>query len=173
MKKLLSLSIAILISCHAVAAQTTQESIDRLFVLAKIDSTISQTVESSNKNLQQMSQQMMQQFTVGKSLTPSQQKFMDAAMQTTVQSTIKLFHEEFTFEKLRAQYAQAYRETFTQKEIDDLSGFYESPVGQSFASKMTIVDEKFLAVRRAKMQAIVPKMMEIIQNSVKDSGLQK
>lgn len=64
-------------------------------------------------------------------------------------------HDEMSWAKMKPQYVRLYVETFDQDEVDGLLAFYATPAGQAMINKMPIV---------------MPKMMGVMQDSMRDSA---
>ena len=109
----------------------------------------------------------MQQLAAGKTLSPEQQRVLDAVPAKFA----AVMREEFTWASLRPAIVQLYRETFDQSEIDGLIAFYRSPVGQAFVSKMPIVMQKSMQVSQERMKVIVPKMRAAMEQAMADAKL--
>jgi hypothetical protein len=77
----------------------------------------------------------------------------------------KIVAEELSWTRMKAFSLQIYRESFTQKEVEDLIAFYESPTGQAFVAKMPVVTQKSIALMQQRM---VP-MMDRIQTAAKET----
>jgi uncharacterized protein len=122
-----------------------------------------ETMEGSYAQVEKMMQGLAMQSMGGRSLTEQDQK----AVNTTINKTMVLMKEEFTWEALKADFVKLYVSTFDQDEIDSLVAFYSSPTGQAFIRKMPILMQKSMELSQARMQQLLPRMMKIIQESVR------
>jgi uncharacterized protein len=162
MIKQLVLAAAIVLSAGPVLAEPASEaSVERLFAIIKPESTL----DAMFVGAEQMMRQALQQVTTGKALTSEQQRMMDSVPAKFV----AFMRSEYTWEKMKPQYVQLYRETFSQEEIDGLVTFYESKPGQALVDKMPIVLQKSFAISQAQMQALMPKMRAAIEEAVRDA----
>jgi uncharacterized protein len=122
-------------------------------------------IESIYAAMEQTMRGSMQQATMGTVVTPEQQHAMDA-MPAKFMAVVR---EQFSWETMRPQYVQLYRETFSQEEVDGFVAFYESDTGQAFVNKMPIVMQKSIAISQAKMKTLIPKMSEAIAQAVREA----
>ena len=65
-------------------------------------------------------------------------------------------------------YNRNYRETFTEKELNDLIAFYESPTGKMFVKKTPVILEKTSAVMQQKMVSILSRMNAMLEQTMKE-----
>lgn len=115
--------------------------------------------------MQQSMQQSITQSIAGKSLTPEQQRIMDAVPA----KVFAAMRSELNWDKLEPQYVQLYTESFDQSEIDGLIAFYEGPAGRAFIDKMPTVLQKSAAITRSQMQAVLPQITAIMQQAFADA----
>jgi uncharacterized protein len=148
---------------QAAAAPASPESVEALLAVTKTESML----DSMYSSVEQIMRQSMQQAALGKTLTQEQQQVID----TVPQKFMVVVRAEFTWDKLKPQFVQLYRETFDQEEIDALVAFYRSTVGQGFINKMPIVLQKSMALSQAQMQTLVPKMKAAIEQAMAEAKL--
>ena len=161
---LLALVIAIAAG-QANADPASAESVQRLLKLTKSETTLN----SMYAAVERVMQQSMQQATAGRSITPEQQRILDA-VPAKVFSVVR---SELTWDKLEPQYIQLYSETFDQDEINGLIAFYQSPAGQAYINKIPTVLQKSLAIAQAEMQVVAPKIAEAVNQAVVEAKLAK
>ena len=87
-----------------------------------------------------------------KPVTPAEQQQIDS----TITKVMALMQDEMSWAKMKPQYVRLYVETFDQDEVDGLLAFYATPAGQAMINKMPIV---------------MPKMMGVMQDSMRDSAM--
>ena len=150
MRHYLILIAAMLFAAHVYAAPASQQSVEELLVVTKVESA----VESMYGGLEQMMRQVMQRSVQGKTLSAQQQIVLDALPAKYV----ALMREEMNWEKMKPLYVQLYRETFEQDEVDGLIAFYKSAAGQAFVNKMPVVMQKGMVLGQSQMQSMLPKM---------------
>ena len=162
MQRLLAFA-ALLASLGVQAAPASQESVETLLLATKVESTM----EAMYSGMEQMMRQGMKQAVQGKALSPEQQRIFDAVPAKFV----AVMREEMSWQKMKPQYVQLYRDTFEQEEIDGLLAFYASPTGQAFVNKMPIVLQKSMALSQSLMQAIIPKMTAAMKDAMAEAKI--
>jgi uncharacterized protein len=160
MLKLVTLA-ALFVAMNAHAAPASQESVEKLLIDMKTESTL----ESVFGGMEQSMRQSMMQSTQGQPITPEQQHYFDALPP----KFLAIMREEMNWGKLKPMYVQLYRETFEQNEVDDLLVFYASPAGKAFVNKMPVVMQKSLAISQSLMQSSMPKMMAAIKDAMAEA----
>ena len=164
-RKLLLASVMVVFVSQAAAAPASPESVEALLTATKAESMI----ESVYASMEQFMRTSMQQAAGGKTLTPEQQQVIDSLPA----KFLALMRSEFTWDKLKPQYVQLYRETFDQEEIDGLAAFYRSTAGQAFINKMPIVMQKSMAISQSQMQALFPKIKSAVDQAISEAKLAK
>jgi uncharacterized protein len=76
--------------------------------------------------------------------------------------------DELAFDKVKDIYVKAYRETFTQEEVDGLIAFYKSPVGKAYAEKVPVVMQRAGAEMQSRLGPMVQKLNMMQQEFLKD-----
>ncbi len=79
---------------------------------------------------------------------------------------------ELSWEKIKGIYIEVYSQAFTQKEIDDLIGFYGSPTGQMVIEKMPEVMQKTQVMMLARMQPFMQHLRTDMEQSVREARAQ-
>lgn len=69
--------------------------------------------------------------------------------------------EEYTFEKLKMDYVEAYVTVFTADELAGLLEFYKTPAGRAFTDKLPALTKRTLEISQARMQALVPRIKKM------------
>ena len=152
-----------LMSLTAHAAPPSDASIATLLSVTQSDKML----ETMYANMEQMIRQGMQQATAGKVLTDEQKRVMDLAPARLA----KVMREEITWASMEPMIVKVYRETFDQTEIDGLIAFYQSPVGQSFVTKMPQVMQRSMEASQAQLQAFMPKLQAAMRDVMKEAKL--
>ena len=162
MKKIRILFLGVLLAAApAFAAPPTEETIQRLLTVTRVESMI----DSIYASMDEILLQTVRQSNPGARLTPAQQRVLDGVMR----KTMALLREEISWAKMRPMYIQIYRETFTQEELEGMIAFYESPAGQAFVVKMPTVIQKSMAYSQAQMQAFMPKVKSIMEEAAAEA----
>jgi hypothetical protein len=64
---------------------------------------------------------------------------------------------------LKNDIAKIYSEVFTKEELDQMSAFYSTPLGETLAAKQPEIQEKFGAVMQTKMMEFMPRVQKMGQ----------
>jgi hypothetical protein len=142
------------------AAPPSDQSINQLLQLTKVD----QHMDSVFTQMEGAMKTSLQQATKGKPLSADEQAVLDR-QQAKMAGIMK---EELSWEKMKDLYVQAYRETFSQEEIDGLIAFYQTPVGQSFVSKQPELMKRTMTILQQRMAP----MMQRIQKMSEETALE-
>ena len=133
-------------------------------------------VSGSQKAVTAMLQQMdagmklgMQQALQGKTLTTEQQAAADKLL-AQMTETMK---GELSLDKLRPVYVQAYREIFTQEEVDGLVSFYKSASGKALIEKVPQVMQRAGALTQERIEPVLKKMGKTQQDFLKELNTAK
>ena len=147
---------ALLLSASLAPAQQASKTakIERLLVITKASAMMDQMFD-------QMKGMMAQQTPA--EMTPEQR----ASYQKGQAKVMDLVKDTISWDKMRPQYIKLYSETFTEPEIDGMLTFYESPSGKAVLDKMPVLMQKSMTLASAQMQDVVPKIQEIIRDSLK------
>jgi hypothetical protein len=155
------LLLAVLAFCLSTqAAPPSDQSINQLLQLTKVD----KQMDSVLAQMEGAMKASLQRLTQGKPLSVDEQAMLDK-QQAKMSAILK---EEFSWDKVKNQYVQAYREMFTQEEIDGLIAFYRTPVGQSFVSKQPELMKRTMTIMQQRMTP----MMQRIQKMSEETALE-
>jgi hypothetical protein len=86
-----------------------------------------------------------------------------------------ILKEEFSWDKVKNQYVQAYREMFTQEEIDGLIAFYQTPAGQSLVNKQPELAKRTMTILQQRMAPVmqrIQKMSEAAASELKKARVE-
>jgi len=161
MRSLFALLFSVLLAAAAHAAPPSEESIDNLLAAMKTEKTL-ETVFST---LDQVMRQSVAAATQGQTFTTEQQRVIDA----TPARLAAIMQEEMSWIRMRPLYAQIYRESFTQEEVDGLTAFYRSPIGVAYIDKMPVVMQKSMALMQERMGPMVDKINGVIEQAVREA----
>ena len=154
MKNLLAFVLSLLLSTLAYAAPPSPESVDHLLSLVHAEKTLESVFQTMDGLMKGAVNRSLPQ----QSNAAERQKVADAY-------TEKFFFamkEQLSWDKMKPLYVQIYVESFSQEEIDGLTAFYSSPVGQAYIDKLPVVMHKTMALTQAR---VVPMMLRIQQAS--------
>jgi len=147
-------------SLSTPAAPPSDQSINQLLQLTKVD----KQMDSVFTQMEGAMKASLQQATKGKPLSADEQAVLDRR-QAKMAGIMK---EELSWDKMKDLYVQAYRETFSQEEIDGLIAFYQTPVGQSLVSKQPELTKRTMTILQQRMAP----MMQRIQKMSEETALE-
>src|ERR1039458_4614950 len=139
------------------AAPPSDQSINQLLQLTKVD----QHMDSVFTQMEGAMKTSLQQATKGKPLSADEQAILERK-QAKMAGIMK---EELSWEKMKDLYVQAYRETFSQEEIDGLIAFYRTPVGQSFVSKQPELMKRTMTILQQRMAPMVQRIQKMSEET--------
>jgi len=162
MTKNLALLLASFLLCAAAHAEPPSEaSLDALFEA----SHARKTLDSVYPLVDQAFRQGLDATRRSRPLTPAQQKVLDGMPAKMSQ----LMREELSWDKMHPLYAQIYRETFTQEEVDGLVAFYKSPAGIALVNKMPIVLQKTMGLTQSLLGPLMQKMEGLVKQAIEEA----
>jgi uncharacterized protein len=151
-------AFGVIFLCSVVAARAvppSDESILKMMNALQLQTTLDQMVAQLDAGMKAGLQQLMQ----GKELTPLQTAQV-GQLQTRMSATIK---DELSFAKVKDVYLQAYRETFTQDEVNGINAFYASPAGKAMIEKIPLTTKKAQTLLQARMGPMIQKIKTMQQ----------
>ena len=159
MKKLLSLLAICAVSLSAFAETPPSDaSIDKLLAVTDSQKLINGTwpqVEANFKNA-------FIESIGSTSLNNEQQKIAD----TMSKQLAAVYKEEFSWDKMKPVFVEAYKDTFTQEEVDGMLEFYNSKVGKAVTQKMPVVMQATMSSVQQQMTRLMPKLQKIQQDAI-------
>lgn len=85
-----------------------------------------------------------------------------AVAKESMQGTINVTLEKFSWENMKGMFVDIYAEVFTAEELQGIIAFYESAEGQKFVEKQP----QLVQVTMQKMQGLMAKLMPEIQKEM-------
>ena len=161
MKFILTVVLALFVSCSAMAAPPSDASLERLLKVTGAESL----TQSMRGQLNNMMGPMFEQAIDAKNLTPEKRKEAERFMKIFSAKFSKIMDDEMSWDRLKGDYMRIYRESFSQKEVDDLIAFYESPTGQDFVKKMPLVMQKSMVLMKQRMVPMMQKIQQAAQET--------
>ena len=149
----------------ALAAEPTDASVDKLLTLTKADTLM----ESIHGNLEQNMRQGMKQAVAGKKLTDEQIRLLKNAQKKYADT----MRQERPWASLKPMYIKIYKETFDQEEIDGLTAFYSSKVGQTYINKMPVAMQKTMSAVQQRMAPVISKMGDAMKAALTEAKVGK
>ena len=144
-------------SLSTPAAPPSDQSINQLLQLTKVD----KHMDSVLTQMEGAMKASLQQATKGKPLSAEEQAVLDR-QQAKMAGIMK---EELSWDKVKDQYVQAYREMFSQEEIDGLIAFYQTPAGQSLVSKQPELAKRTMAILQQRMAPVMQRIQKMSEET--------
>jgi hypothetical protein len=160
--KLLRTLAAVLVGPAMVcsAAPPSEQTINELLDVSGAQKAVAAMVQQMDMGMKLGMQQALQ----GRTLTTEQQAAADKLL-VQMGATMK---EELSLDKLRPVYVQAYREIFSQEEVDGLISFYKSAAGKALIEKVPQVMQRAGALTQERIEPILKKMGKTQQDFLKE-----
>lgn len=83
-----------------------------------------------------------------------------------------LIRKNMRWGKLRDEFAELYMEMYSEDELEQLVGFYESPVGKKFIKRTPELMQRTVGIMQQRMAAMMPEIQELTQNLQKSVSLE-
>ena len=71
-----------------------------------------------------------------------------------------------SWDKMEPMYIDLYRQTFTQKEVNDILAFYRTPSGQSMIEKMPVLMTRVMQTAQSMVATLMPQLQKINRDTV-------
>lgn len=162
MKTLLSglalvLALTLFTPVSVQAAPPSKESVQQLLKLMNAD----HLMKSAFDQMDVMMKSSLKQSTAGESLDAKQQAIL-AKQQTKMMAMIK---EEFSWNRIQDSFVQIYRDTYSQKEVDGLIAFYQSPIGRAFVEKQPELMKHTMTMMQQRMGPVMQKIQQMTKET--------
>lgn len=117
--------------------------------LAQVDGVMRASLESSLQ---------------GNSLDDNQRKIIESGQVKMHDVLLKAM----TWEKLEPMYMSIYRQSFSQKEVNDMLTFYKCPSGQAVIAKLPVVLQQTMKSMQAEMSTLTPEIQRVSHETVSE-----
>ena len=163
MRRLFFIFLIAVLASPVYAAPVQDASIEKLLTLTDAKKLHESVMSDSDEIVDSTLKPML----LREKPTPEQKAFIDSFLTKYK----KIMKDELSWEKMMPSYIRIYRETFTEKELNELIAFYESPTGKMFVKKTPVILEKTSSVMQQKMVSILSKMNAMLEDSKKDMSV--
>ena len=79
----------------------------------------------------------------------------------TQAKVMSIMKEALNWSSLEPLMVEAYRNTFTQEEVDAMLKFYTSPVGQSVGAKLPEASQQMMQLMQQRMHEMIPQIVAV------------
>jgi uncharacterized protein len=135
----------------AAGPRPSEQSVLQLFQLMHTR----QLLENATAQMDDSMRSSMKAALHGQPLNAEQQKIRDES-QTRLMSIMK---QALDWSSLEPLMVQAYRDTFTQEEVDAMLKFYTSPVGQSVGAKLPAASQQTMQLMQQRIHDLIPQIV--------------
>ncbi len=110
-------------------------------------------------------ERMQEQMIARDAKSPEEKAKAETAMKAAMRST----EEEFSWDKIGPMFVDVYAEVFTKEELEQLTNFYESPIGQKFVEKQPQLQVATMKRMQALMKEIMPKIQSRVKTAMEEA----
>jgi len=148
MKKFFLLSVfALLFLASGVQAQTESSH----YKAAETLLTTMGTAKSIDDNLQQMLTMQMEQV---------------PGMKAAELEVRSFFSKYMNYDAIKGDLIQMYMDEFTEKELKEMTAFFNTPTGKKMASKQTTLTMRSAQIGQEKIQPHLPELQQMMQKKM-------
>jgi uncharacterized protein len=134
-------------------SRPSEQSLKELLELTQTRSIFDNVLSQANDSVVAA----ISRATQGQTLTDEQKKILSESRTRA----LALVQQQLNWDALEPRVIDAYRDTFTQQEIDGMLKFYRSPSGKAVVSKMPQIMEKMSQQVQGEIQALAPKLVQL------------
>lgn len=121
-------------------------------------------MDSAFAQVDGMMKSAMKEATKGKPLSAKDQAIIDKQQSKMV----AIMKDEMGWDKMKSEFVQVYRDTFSQEEVDSLIAFYESPTGQMFIDKQPALIKNTMAMLQQRMGPMMQRIQKMVQETTQE-----
>jgi uncharacterized protein len=158
------LALVIFSAFSAPAATPTEESVAEMMRVMKLEALLNQTLKGMDDAMTKQMEQNLETAIKGRTLSSDQK------------TAVVNFHEKFlaamkaglSFGTVKLIYMQAYRDTFTQDEVDAIIAFYKSPAGKAITEKNPEAMATANRLMKTKISPLEEKLQTMLDDFLKE-----
>ncbi len=161
LKAVLAAVAVALLSAPALQAQDarpSEASVRRVLAAGHLDTVL----DSYNAQIETSLRAGVQHELAGQPLNAQQNTIM-GHMQDQL---VALMHQEMDWKRMEPQIVELYRNTFTQREVDGMLRWYNSPLGKAVVAKQPLVTQQMSDYAQERVQDMVPKLMQLQKDTI-------
>ena len=169
MRYLITLFLVAAVAGWAQAAPPSDASINELMKAMQLETLLNQALKEMDEGMAKGMEQGLQRSIQGKELNPAQKAAVEK-FKTKFEGTVK---DELSFNKVKDIYLQAYKDTFTQEEVDAITVFYKSPAGKAITTKYPMAMQKANGLMQERISPLTTKLQGMLEDFVKQLATTK
>jgi uncharacterized protein len=133
---------------------SSEQSVNEMLKLMQLENLLKSALKQMNEGMEKGMEASMSKATSGRELTPAQK----AEVEDFRKKFKTTMAEELSIDKITSIYAQTYRQTFTQDEVNGVIAFYKSPAGRAVTEKNPDVMRKAAGLTEARITVMTQKL---------------
>ena len=133
---------------------SSEQSVNEMLKLMQLENLLKSALKQMNEGMEKGMEASMSKATSGRELTPAQKAEVEDFRKKFKATMV----EELSIDKITSIYAQTYRETFTQEEVNGVIAFYKSPAGKAVTEKNPDVMRKAAGLTEARITVMTQKL---------------
>ncbi|NTV10314.1 MAG: DUF2059 domain-containing protein [Zoogloea sp.] len=147
-------------SAGAFAAEPSDQAIRRLLEVSEARVML----DGMNEKIKLLVDKQVQQSLAGRDLSPERV----AIAERMGRRMAAAMNAEMSWEAMEPMYLRLYKGTFTQEEVDGMTRFYQTKVGQAVVKKMPVLMDKVLVEVQSRMPTVVAKLQQIAKEAIEE-----
>jgi hypothetical protein len=136
----------------------TEESLRQLFQVMHSSQLLDSYVAQVDATMHASMREAMQ----GTQLNAEEQQILNDMSSELV----ALLKNVVNWESMQPMMTEVYRNTFSQREVDDMLKFYRSPTGQAVVSKLPAAVQQAMQTMQQRVNTLTPKIMELQRDTM-------
>ena len=136
---------------------SSEQSVNEMLKLMQLENLLKSALKQMNEGMEKGMEASMSKATSGRELTPAQK----AEVEDFRKKFKTTMAEELSIDKITSIYAQTYRQTFTQEEVNGVIAFYKSPAGKAVTEKNPDVMRKAAGLTEARITVMTQKLVRM------------
>jgi hypothetical protein len=160
------ISFFLLLACALTtqAAVPSDASVNDLMRAMKLETLLNQALQEMDGGMAKGMEQGLQKSIKGQELNAAQKAAVEK-FRVKFDQTVK---EELSFAKVKDIYVKAYKETFTQEEVDAITAFYKSPAGKAVTDKYPAAMQKANSLMQSRISPLTVKLQGMLEDFVNE-----
>jgi uncharacterized protein len=152
----------LIIAAPAIAneAPPSEESIQQLLQLTNVHQLLNEMkgqMDGFMNNAMHSAQQ-------SQTMTPERQAILDR-MRDKMTAAV---NESLNWDTMLPMYVRIYQASLTQRELDGIIDFYQSPAGQAYTKKMPLIMQNVMSEMQGMMKPLQQKLVEIQKEATQE-----
>jgi hypothetical protein len=132
----------------------SEQSVNEMITLMQLEGLLSRALQQMNEGMNKGMEASMAKATSGRELTPAQK----ASVEDFRKKYSATMSEELSLAKIKNIYVQAFRDSFSQEEVNGVIAFYKSPAGKAIIERNPVVMQKAAALTEARIGPLTQKL---------------